>query len=245
MNDLVSVNKDTVVTSSRIVAKVFEKNHNHVLRDIRNLIYNLGSIQNWTHLFQENIYIHEQNKQEYMEYLMTKDGFTLLAMGFTGAKAVEWKLKYIQAFNQMEMQLQGQLDSYMIDDPIQRAKAWIKEQEHREQLEQKIQLQEPKVLAYDCLMDKGKDLDFGATAKAFDIEGLGRNNLMRLLRDKNVLMKNNNPYQKYIDIGYFRIIVIENEYCPTKTLVTTKGLQWLAGKLVEWGYLANVSQNVN
>ena len=119
-----------------------------------------------------------------------------------------------------------------------------KERLLREEAQQKVQLQAPKVLAYDSLMDIGKDLDFSATAKAFNIPGLGRNNLMKLLRDKKVLMKNNNPYQNFIDAGYFRIIVIPNEFSPTKTLITSKGLKWLAGKLVSWGYLAN-SQNVN
>ena len=119
-----------------------------------------------------------------------------------------------------------------------------KERLLREEAQQTVQLQAPKVLAYDSLMDIGKDLDFSATAKAFNIPGLGRNNLMKLLRDKKVLMKNNNPYQNFIDAGYFRIIVIPNEFSPTKTLITNKGLKWLAGKLVSWGYLAN-SQNVN
>lgn len=38
-------------------------------------------------------------------YIMNRDGFSLLAMGFTGKKALEWKLKYINAFNEMERQL--------------------------------------------------------------------------------------------------------------------------------------------
>lgn len=44
----------------------------------------------------------EHRGNEYTEYLLTRDGFSLLVMGFTGVKALEWKLKYIQAFNRLE-----------------------------------------------------------------------------------------------------------------------------------------------
>ena len=53
-------------------------------------------------LFIKSNYVHPQNKQTYPMYLMNKDGFSLLVMGFTGKEALEWKLQYIRAFNQME-----------------------------------------------------------------------------------------------------------------------------------------------
>lgn len=56
-------------------------------------------------MFQKICYIHPQNKQEYHKYLLNRDGFTLLAMGFTGQEALIWKLRYIQAFNLMEQNL--------------------------------------------------------------------------------------------------------------------------------------------
>ena len=58
-------------------------------------------------MFYNSSYVHPQNGQEYPEYLMNRDGFTLLAMGFTGKKSLEWKLKYIQAFNDMEKKLKA------------------------------------------------------------------------------------------------------------------------------------------
>lgn len=102
MNNLVFVNNDQVVTTSRSIAESFGKLHQHVLRDIDNL---KGAIQNWTDLFHETTYVHEQNKQEYRQYLMNRDGFTLLVMGFTGRKAMEFKMQYISAFNEMEKQI--------------------------------------------------------------------------------------------------------------------------------------------
>lgn len=100
------INKEeTLVVSSREIAEDFEKRHDNVLRDIENLIDGMGSPQNWAHLFIETKYQHGQNKQWYKEYELTRDGFSLLVMGFTGQKALEWKLKYIEAFNEMEKEL--------------------------------------------------------------------------------------------------------------------------------------------
>ena len=75
---------------------MFEKRN--VLRDIKEFIVDesFGLLN-----FEESSYINSQNKEQ-PEYLMTRDGFTLLAMGFTGAKAMQWKIKYAEAFNTME-----------------------------------------------------------------------------------------------------------------------------------------------
>ena len=94
-------NNQMLVTSLQ-VARDFRKEHKHIMRDIRALI---ESVQNWTDLFSETTYIHEQNKQEYPMFTMNRDGFTLLAMGFTGKDALDWKLKYIEVFNNMEAKL--------------------------------------------------------------------------------------------------------------------------------------------
>lgn len=98
----VTYENDRMLVSSLEVAKNFGKNHRDVMRDIRNL---KEGAQNCADLFYESTYVHEQNKQKYPMYLMNRDGFTLLAMGFTGKDALEWKLKYIQAFNEMEAKL--------------------------------------------------------------------------------------------------------------------------------------------
>lgn len=95
-----------LVVSSREVAENFKKRHDHVLRDLDD--FKKGVTQNWGDLFYETTYTHKQNRQEYREVLMNRDGFTLLAMGFTGQKALQWKLKYIEAFNKMEQTLRDQ-----------------------------------------------------------------------------------------------------------------------------------------
>lgn len=93
------------VVSSREVANNFEKQHKHVLECIENL--KEGVAEKSADLFIESKYQHPQNKQWYKEYLLTRDGFSLLVMGFTGAKALQWKLKYIEAFNKMEEKIKN------------------------------------------------------------------------------------------------------------------------------------------
>lgn len=105
MSQLVFLNNDQVVTSSRNVARDFEKEHRNVIRDIERLLKN----EQTRHMFYESYYTHEQNKQVYREFLMNRDGFTLLVMGFTGKQAIDFKLKYINAFNEMEQTIKQQL----------------------------------------------------------------------------------------------------------------------------------------
>lgn len=99
VNQLVIMHDQQAVTTSLQVAEDFGKRHDHVLRDIDEI---KGATQNWGDLFHETTYVHQQNKQKYRMYLMNRDGFTLLAMGFTGKEAIQFKLKYIEAFNKME-----------------------------------------------------------------------------------------------------------------------------------------------
>lgn len=96
-----------VVTSSREIARIFDKHHHNVLRDIRDLIIKLEGISkfDYTQMFKESTWINSQNGQSYQEYMINRDGFTLLVMGFEGKKALEWKIKYINAFNKMEQKL--------------------------------------------------------------------------------------------------------------------------------------------
>ena len=96
-------NHEQPVVSSLQVATDFNKNHRDVLKAIEKI--KEGVAQNFADLFYKSKYEHPQNKQHYPMYLMNRDGFSLLVMGFTGSDALDWKLKYIQAFNQMEKQV--------------------------------------------------------------------------------------------------------------------------------------------
>ena len=99
------------MVSSRAVAQRFGKQHGHVMRDIENLIEDLSKIGDISRpnsgplnsqLNFEPIFFKDSYGRKQPEYLMTRDGFALLAMGFTGKKALQFKTAYIAAFNQME-----------------------------------------------------------------------------------------------------------------------------------------------
>lgn len=114
MNDIIlSTQNGKPVASSRQIAESFGKEHKHVLRDIENLIGGESKI-GLSSMFFKSEYISAQNKK-LPEYLMNRDGFTLLAMGFTGKAALEWKLKYIAAFNEMEKKLSTRAASQLQD----------------------------------------------------------------------------------------------------------------------------------
>lgn len=93
------------VTSSLQVAETFGKEHRAVLKAIDDL--KEGLAQKYADLFCEDTYIHPQNKQAYRVVYMNRDGFTLAVLGFNNSqKVLEFKLKYIEAFNQMEKEIQ-------------------------------------------------------------------------------------------------------------------------------------------
>lgn len=95
--------------SSLDIAEHFGKDHKNVLRDICNI---LAAQNRATKFYQETT--HQNRGKDYKAYLMNRDGFSLLAMGFTGKKALQWKLKYIEAFNEMEETLkQGYLEEHV------------------------------------------------------------------------------------------------------------------------------------
>lgn len=128
MNDLVEISNHQAVTSSLTISEAFGKQHKHVLDAIESIKAENPAV---TPMFLESTYQAGTGKN-YKMYLMNRDGFTLLAMGFTGKEALEWKLKYIDAFNQMEHQLaipQVNTKQLEIDDrksKCQEAELWMR-----------------------------------------------------------------------------------------------------------------------
>ena len=105
MNKLVEVKKDKIFCRSNLVAEIFEKEHKNVLRDIRELLENCSQEFSQAN-FELSTY--KVRGKEYPCYNLSKDGFTMLAMGFTGEKAVQFKELYINKFNEMERLLTSQ-----------------------------------------------------------------------------------------------------------------------------------------
>ena len=98
MDGLVYLKNDEPVCSSLQVAEKFGKEHRNVLQNVDNLIAENLAVKS---MFKLSSY-KADNGQSYRQFYMNRDGFSLLVMGFTGKKALDWKLQYIKAFNQME-----------------------------------------------------------------------------------------------------------------------------------------------
>lgn len=124
-------------------------------------------------------------------------------------------------------------DSYMISDPVERALKWIEEEKVRQDQAKQLLEQKPKVEFFDAVAESKDAIEIASVAKVLNVPGVGRNKLFEFLRNHKILMRNNQPYQKYVDCGYFRII--EQKYerpngdtcINIKTLVYQKGVKYI------------------
>lgn len=124
MENLVILKDKQAVTSSLIVAENFDREHKHVMRDIRELE---KDVSNFGLMFSVGMESDSYDRGRKV-YFMNRDGFTLLAMGFTGKKAIGFKVKYIEAFNNMEEKMK--------ELPISNTKLLLRASlEHEEKIE--------------------------------------------------------------------------------------------------------------
>lgn len=116
---MISVMDSEAFVSSRDVAQAFDKRHDNVLRDIDNLLKNIDSSDVRDGLFRQTLAPDAQGIMR-RSFDVTRDGFALLAMGFTGAKAIKFKLAYMQAFNAMERALHRSAGSLEAQEALAR-----------------------------------------------------------------------------------------------------------------------------
>jgi Rha family phage regulatory protein len=242
MNEIIiNNNGGTLTVSSMQVAENFEKDHKNILRDIEELKKGWLKIEqtpqephNIERFFIESTYVHPQNKQTYKCYELTRDGFSLLVMGFTGKKALEWKLKYIEAFNLMEQKLKEQstkIDSYMINDPIQRANRWIEEYQEKVALQEKVTEQAPKVEYHDKVLNQANLITPTTIAKDMGLKSASE--LNKLLHNKGVIYKQGNvwhPYAQYewlLTENYIDYKSYDDKEVAPQLRWTEKGRKWL------------------
>lgn len=136
MNELVKINNDgQMVVSSKDIAEHFEKEHKNVIQSVENLVAENSAAKS---MFFKATF--DNRGKQYPMYLMNRDGFSLLVMGFTGKSALEWKIKYIEAFNKMEQQLRSK--------PLTPAEQLLENAKIMVEHERRISLVEKK---YDCI----------------------------------------------------------------------------------------------
>ncbi|TPR16679.1 phage regulatory protein/antirepressor Ant [Apilactobacillus timberlakei] len=244
---LIETKNNQAVTTSLQVAKTFGKKNKHVLESIDQLLKDGVAEKSADPMFMEGTYKHPQNHQTYRMYYMNKDGFTLLAMGFTGKKAMQFKMEYINAFNEMQDKLKSvNQDSYMIEDPVKRAEKWIAEQNERKQLEADNKKLKPKALFADAVSTSHSTILVGELAKLLKQNGIniGQIRLFAWLRENGYLIRRkgadyNAPTQRSMEMKLFRtkettINHSNGHVTVNKTpKVTGKGQQYFINKFMK------------
>lgn len=210
MDSLVSVDvrieNEQMVTDSRNVSEVFGKRHDNVLRDIESI---KKDVLNFEEMFFEST-MPDSYGREQRVYLMNRDGFALLAMGFTGSEAMQWKLKYISAFNEMEKVVNSpeqimaralRIAQQTVDSLKDRCKFLGGQVVEQQKVIEELQ---PKASYYDMIL-QCKDLiattviakDYGMSAKKFNL----------VLHNMGIQFKQGDMwvlYAKYQGCGYLK-----------------------------------------
>lgn len=207
MTDIIlSTQNGEPVASSRQIAESFEKRHDHVMRDIDSI---KKDAPNFGEMFFETQAPDSYGRPQ-RTYLMNRDGFTLLAMGFTGKAALEWKLKYIAAFNAMEKQLAQRPQLSRAELMAQALIAAHDELEHKDR---QIAELTPKGIFADAVNASKKSILVGELAKLLcqNSVQIEQNRLFVWMREHGYLIKDpkrsdyNMPTQRAVEQGLFEI----------------------------------------
>lgn len=214
---VIRVENNKMLVTSLQVAKDFGKEHKNVLRDIESL----KDVLNFEPMF-HLINISDTYGRDRKAYLINRDGFTLLAMGFTGKDALEWKLKYIRAFNEMEEKLNSPefIMNRALEISKQRCDALLLEN----------QKMKPKAIFADAVSSSNESILVGQLAKLIRQNGydIGQNRLFCWMRENGYLIKSgiryNQPTQKAMDLKLFEVKerALQNPDGSTKIILTTK-----------------------
>lgn len=186
-------------TNSLIVAQSFGKQHQHVIRSIKDL---QTSVQNWTELFEESSYKDSYGRDQVM-YVMNRDGFTLLAMGFTGDRAMEFKVKFLQAFNAMEKMLTSDDYILMRSQQILQRKAELLAQQvqmlegEKTFLEQENKILAPKAQYTDDVLQSRETYTFEQMAKQLNFRSVQK--FTQTLVEKKICYKRSDTYMLYAE----------------------------------------------
>lgn len=240
MNDLVIMKDQQAVTSSLQVAETFDKNHRDVMKRIRDLTAQNIAVGK---MFIQSTYLNRQGHSQPM-YYMNRDGFTLLVVGFTGKKALEFKMQYIEAFNQMENELkQGystkNVGGYQVPSNYRGALLLAAD------LQEQVDIMKPKALFADSVSASHTTILVGDLAKILKGNGIniGARRLFQWMRDNGYLIKRkgadyNSPTQKSMNLGLFKIkesshVNGDGVTVVTKTpKVTGKGQNYFVNKFL-------------
>lgn len=255
------------LTNSKLVADVFEKEHKNVMQSIRKLMEGTAQNSAVLEMFSESTYKNEQNKEQPM-FIMNQDGFTLLAMGFNGKKAMEFKLKYIEAFNAMKRQIEQSKPS-VPQNYLEALKYLVKAEEEKQQLalENKKQQEQiitisktnmelgnkitemlPKVSYYDKILQSNATMTVTQIAQDYGMSAMKLNKELEAIKIQHKVRGQWILYGKFITGGYVHSRAVDiirsdgRHDVKYNTEWTTKGRIFLYESLKEKGILPLIEQ---
>ena len=241
MNNLVIMKDQQAVTSSLQVAETFNKNHRDVLRAIDDLE---KDVRNFAQMFLVTD-LPDKYGRGRRAYYINRDGFTLLAMGFTGKKALKFKMQYIEAFNNMENELKlgystKNVGGYQVPSNYRGALLLAAD------LQEQVEIMKPKAIFADSVSTSHTTILVGDLAKILKGNGIniGARRLFQWMRDNGYLIKRkgadyNSPTQKSMNLGLFKIkesshVNGDGVTVVTKTpKVTGKGQNYFVNKFLK------------
>lgn len=246
MENLVVINNGQPVTNSLLVAEKFGKQHKDVLEAIRKLTSAEFSAD-LSQMF-ASVELPDTYGRLQPVYIMNRDGFSLLVMGFTGEKALRFKLDYIEAFNKMEVHIKSNSQTIDFSNPdtvLVLVQNWKEEREKVLLLEAQVQEQAPAVVFRDAVVGSTNSCLIGELAKLLRQNGvnIGQNRLFEWLRQNGYLCSKgeryNMPTQYAMDMGLLDIkegVRTGNNGVLHTTLtpkVTGKGQEYFINKFLK------------
>lgn len=254
MNNKITINHQVVsfkltekkvFVSSLDIAKIFEKQHKNVLAQIEALPQD-----NFNGLNFKPVTYKDAKGEFRPAYHLTRDGFSLLVMGFTGARAYQWKIAFINAFNQMESLLKNKETPAIPQNYAEALRMLADSFEENISLKTKIKDDKPFIdFAYQITESEGC-ISIGDFAKILCKKGLdiGEKRLFKFLRNKGFLTNKNTPYQRFLEAGYFRVVekTIPNllsRELYAQTLITGKGQLVVSNAMMEEKKALNLLKN--
>lgn len=221
-------NSNSLKMSSREIAEITGKRHDNVMRDIRNMEPAWEKVNALKFELVEYV---DKKGEKRLEYQLDKREVLYVATKWND----EIRARIILRWEELENNLNSNQNVISLPQNYEEAleHLLIQVRENKKLIAENKVLQ-PKADFYDAVAQSEDTIDVGQVAKVLAIKGYGRNNLFKFLREQKVLMHNNQPYQKYIDCGYFKQIETqwydlkaEMTHIGLKTVVYQKGLDFI------------------
>ena len=226
MSEALSVMNPGARMSSREIADLTGKQHAHVCRDIRRMCEELEiNPSSFGSVYPGG------NGESRTEYLLPHDECMTLVAGYN----VRLRHRIVCRWSELEQKTPAvQLPNFQ--NPADAARAWAKEYEGRAQAEQQLALARPAIQFAETVSAGSQEMTIRAAAKVLKT---GEVRLFSFLREAGILMRDNTPYQRYIDNGWFALRMstyqhpVNGKTAYGKTMITGKGLQAINRKLAE------------